>query len=1402
MKNTSSIKIKDWFPLVLVTGFLLFLFSSLKSNLSERFQIIEQDIASKDALCLSNANAKDIAQILLDKNYVPSKEDADFVSHFLSQKIVDNDGIESLYDIAKRSYRVTPSEVDSLGGQMHKEMMCQMRQDLELYDSAFCNASSQQDCKVVLDDKLNGEISVLVNCKNDSASFLDKILKKDFFPSPGVLVRLNEHYLSDHNKAEVRTLAVLRTNEDGKVLFAGLDKRKSYSVLPIQEGYQFGNAKGTIHSTLEELDKCEFKFDKSPLLIPLLSNTTLNKIKEDGTIIVRTPVQFVSTLNTGFLSVLTYWWIFYIVMCLLGKRVDTMLLSALMGLTGICSLVMFSLNNPLTDSLIGPEMSKGILYGCILLSIMQFFDPIKYYQNKYIIPFDPLSRISGAKGYIYLILAVGLTLLLFPLGKEVGGMKVNLDFGILFQPSEISKYLIIFFMAAYFCQNVDVIREYSRKGKTKLTSSKIRFLMSLIIGFAILMVLYLVLQDLGPAMVVIFTFIILYSIIKSKEEENENFFTSDFSLLLFGVISFMLVEAVVFYVFSSIYIRLFLSLLWFVLWIVVGNRKFQMICESPLLFNLVLMAFIFGGFMSTLPIETLSKIGERLEARVSMCTNTWGAFGVPALDGTSTQNATENSQVVDGLWGIASGGLSGQGLTNGECTLIPAFNTDMILESIGTQLGFFGILLVLALYCILLRRTLVVGYKSKHLFSFFLCVGIAVVTGVQLIIISLGSVGMIPLTGITVPLLSYGKVSMILNLVAFGIVLSISSKLSSQKRNANNVVKYEKPLALLSLSFFALATMIASTFFYYQFIDRNDVLVRPALVKSSNGVSAVKYNPRIALITDKMRVGNIYDRKGVLIATSDYDELAKYNADYEKCHIGNLEKRSQKRYYPFGEHLYFMLGDYNSKLFMHDPNRESNRGLMAEYEYMDSLRGYDNIKKDSRGDRVTVEILPAQTHVGRFIKDKLPAGGNSGFTLRDYSALVPYLKKGINSKKVRNFNNDDEGFFAIGKIKPADIHLTVDAVLQTKLQQNIQTFVQEDPILKNRKKVRVSAVVLEADNGEILASANYPLPDISQLGEQSQRPYNDKSLSSAYTDMDLGLCYPTSPGSTAKVISAMSGFMKYGSGVSGKKYYVRSEEKPTADASEPSQCLGKLATMDNAIAYSSNVYFIKYVNELDLYDKLGVIYENAGIIINAQRPYSGLVRKDKKTNSIWTDNYYRLTSGARDAYLSLTNSVPRKRLTGNPAWNLAWGQNPMTATPLAMAKAYSIVANDGRVVDFSLVKGTQRMGALMLMDKGGTLSELKTYMTHEATNHTSVKISEYGVAGKTGTVTRGANNNDGWYVCCCKGVNGNIVIALRIERGGSMKTNGFSSAKAKQMVQRVVLSSLDELGYIRKSNKS
>ena len=1300
--------------------------------------------------------------------------------------------------------------------------------------------------------------------------------QKKAIPCKGVLVRLSEQFIDSLNNAPARRVVALgKTDKNGNCLFEGLNPELSYSVLPINEGFEYGSSKGTIGGNLahaiakkrsltdkilgflgKDKNTLTCSFSEQEHRLRIFDAYTLKQIKEDHTLTIRTPDDFKGNITSDLMLFFAAWWGLWLFARMMKKPLDTSMVALLMALTGLCLLTMYSLNDPLTDKLLGADMAFGIIGGvCAIIALLNV-NFKKLYQNQSAIDFDipiecfkwvfkpfrnkvsyltkiladksrgfvtkslalvvvvlclPLlildlckvtalnEKISNfldklPKGSGYLLASLFLTALLFtPLGAEVGGMKVNLNIGIKFQPSEIAKYLIIFFMASYFSTNVNKIVQYSREGNTKLFGAKMKMLAYIILGLGALMGLYLALGDMGPALVLTSTFIILYSIIKSKidledvsaEGQIKRIFTCDIAMLIYGVISFI----VFLYIGNILSSMDTFCIAWFVVWIVIGITRKQ-ICETPIFFNLMIAAFLFGGTL--LSKAGLNSIADRLEDRTEMCTNTWGQLPLNGEDA----NAGANTQVAEGLWGLASGGFGGQGLGNGSPHFIPAFHTDMILESMGEQMGFLGVFIVFALLAVLLRKTIILGYRTAHPFTFYLCLGIAIVTAIQFIIISLGSTGMIPLTGVTVPFLSYGKVSMVLNLVAFGVIISIASHAEAEAAPANkdarqNISKYNYSVSLLSWTYCVLAIFICGVFFHYQFTDRNDTLIRPVYVNNESGIPIVEYNPRIAQLTEKMPSGDIYDRNGVLLATSDKTKLGKHANIYKGLGLTCDTLRHLQRYYPFGEHLVFMVGDRNSSvLALRD---EENGGYLADWRHLSQLRGFDNsVDEDGNSmPKLTLESDSCKLDKWHTTKQSIAIDKQ----LYNYGALIPYLKAGWNSDKVRDvIKNKDKNF------KPEDIHLTIDAKLQTTLQKEIEKYINTKYADSDYNKIRASVVILDANKGDLLASANYPLPDKERLEEEADNKYYSDNYTTpnwrAYTDRDLGLFRYTEPGSTAKILSSMAAMRKDGVEISQQRYLVHHSE-----IIMPGEANGQPADgfdIKYALRYSSNCYFVNLVNDKNLYSELADIYGACGISIFAKPAYSLFYNK---ATDEWKSNVKGVANNCTNAYKKYKKSGKKEKMnnkTGKPAaWSWAWGQNDITATPAAMARAISTVVNGGNMpATRFLLTDTLKHEELI---SNACATELVEYLKFTAKGHD--KFEEEYIGGKTGTPERpwvpsnkGKEKiiNDGWYVCFIEGCNitagkenkrnGTIAIAVRLER-----LNDKGSGRAVRLTKEVVL---------------
>ena len=125
---------------------------------------------------------------------------------------------------------------------------------------------------------------------------------------------------------------------------------------------------------------------------------------------------------------------------------------------------------------------------------------------------------------------------------------------------------------------------------------------------------------------------------------------------------------------------------------------------------------------------------------------------------------------------VGNGGLTGLGLgrgTQSHLRFLPEQHTDFIFASFAEELGFAGVICLLAVYFILLREILKIANNCEDDFSKMVVLGVYTLFFAQ-ITINIGmNIGLLPITGITLPLISYGGSSLLTMLMGLGLVLSI-----------------------------------------------------------------------------------------------------------------------------------------------------------------------------------------------------------------------------------------------------------------------------------------------------------------------------------------------------------------------------------------------------------------------------------------------------------------------------------------------------------------------------------------------------------------------------------------------------------------------------------------------------
>ena len=138
----------------------------------------------------------------------------------------------------------------------------------------------------------------------------------------------------------------------------------------------------------------------------------------------------------------------------------------------------------------------------------------------------------------------------------------------------------------------------------------------------------------------------------------------------------------------------------------------------------------------------------------------------------------EAYQVVQARLAMGSGGFTGTGLGNGHQTLgyMPEGYNDFIMATIGEEMGFIGVGLVLALSGVVIWRGIRAALGARDVFGGYLAFGITLLFGVQVLFNVAVVLGIVPNKGITLPFVSYGGSSLAISMFLVGLVLNVGRR--------------------------------------------------------------------------------------------------------------------------------------------------------------------------------------------------------------------------------------------------------------------------------------------------------------------------------------------------------------------------------------------------------------------------------------------------------------------------------------------------------------------------------------------------------------------------------------------------------------------------------------------------
>lgn len=138
-------------------------------------------------------------------------------------------------------------------------------------------------------------------------------------------------------------------------------------------------------------------------------------------------------------------------------------------------------------------------------------------------------------------------------------------------------------------------------------------------------------------------------------------------------------------------------------------------------------------------------------------------------------------QIVQGIFGMANGGLFGSGLGGGVPQLVPLAESDFIIASLAEELGLIGFFAILALYFLLVSRGLKVAFRHSDEFAKLMAVGFSFVIALQLFVVIGGVTRILPLTGLTTPFLAAGGSSLLANWIIIAMLLRLSDSAADRQ---------------------------------------------------------------------------------------------------------------------------------------------------------------------------------------------------------------------------------------------------------------------------------------------------------------------------------------------------------------------------------------------------------------------------------------------------------------------------------------------------------------------------------------------------------------------------------------------------------------------------------------------
>jgi cell division protein FtsW (lipid II flippase) len=182
---------------------------------------------------------------------------------------------------------------------------------------------------------------------------------------------------------------------------------------------------------------------------------------------------------------------------------------------------------------------------------------------------------------------------------------------------------------------------------------------------------------------------------------------------------------------------------------------------------------LIGGLLFGAGAYVSAQLFQHVQDRFTEWLHPFTAANVFCNPATQAHCVT-SYQLVQGLYGMAYGGVLGTGLGHGQPYITPLAQSDFVITAFGEELGMTGLMALLLIYGLMVQRGLRAAVSVRDQFSKLLVGGLSFVLALQVFIIVGGVTRLIPLTGITTPFLSQGGSSLVASWIVVGLIMRVS----------------------------------------------------------------------------------------------------------------------------------------------------------------------------------------------------------------------------------------------------------------------------------------------------------------------------------------------------------------------------------------------------------------------------------------------------------------------------------------------------------------------------------------------------------------------------------------------------------------------------------------------------